>query len=50
MSIESLKAMLDVDPALWEAEAEGVAEFYAKFEGKVPAELKASLEALKAKL
>jgi len=50
VSLESLQSMLEVDPALWQAEAEGVAEFYAKFEGKVPAEMQASLEALKAKL
>jgi len=50
VSPESLKAMLEVDPALWRAEAEGIAEFYAKFEGRTPAELTGCLEALKAKL
>ncbi|MDR0532237.1 MAG: phosphoenolpyruvate carboxykinase (GTP) [Oscillospiraceae bacterium] len=50
VSAESLKAMLEVDPALWQTEAEGIAEFYAKFEGKAPKELQDCLEALKAKL
>ncbi len=50
VTIESLRDMLDVDPALWQAESEGIAEFYAKFEGKVPAEMTACLEAMKAKL
>jgi len=50
VSLESLKAMLDVDPALWRGEAEGIAEFYAKFEDQVPAALTDCLEALKTKL
>jgi phosphoenolpyruvate carboxykinase (GTP) len=50
VSPENLRAMLDVDPALWKAEAEGVAEFYAKFEGRVPAALTGCLEQLRRKL
>ena len=43
MTIDSLKSMLDVDKALWNDEAEGIAEFYAKFGDKVPAELQKEL-------
>ncbi|MDR3313802.1 MAG: phosphoenolpyruvate carboxykinase (GTP) [Oscillospiraceae bacterium] len=50
VSPAALRSMLDVDAALWQAEAEGIAEFYDKFEGKVPAEMQASLADLKAKL
>ena len=47
VSLDSLKQILDVDKALWADEAEGIAEFYAKFGDKLPAELKAELETLK---
>ena len=50
VSLASLRDMLDVDPALWKAETAGIEEFYARFKGKVPAELEQSLAALKAKL
>ncbi|MDR1464795.1 MAG: phosphoenolpyruvate carboxykinase (GTP) [Oscillospiraceae bacterium] len=50
VSLDSLQAMLDVDPALWRAEADGIAEFYAKFEGNIPVEMRQSLEALRVKL
>ncbi|MDR1927829.1 MAG: phosphoenolpyruvate carboxykinase (GTP) [Oscillospiraceae bacterium] len=50
VSLASLKAMLEVDSALWRTEAEGIAEFYARFEGKVPSEMQASLEMLRSKL
>ena len=36
VSLDSLKAMLDVDKDLWKTEAEGIAEFYAKFGDKLP--------------
>ncbi len=36
VSLDSLKAMLEVDKGLWRTEAEGIAEFYAKFGDKLP--------------
>ncbi|MBQ9551992.1 MAG: phosphoenolpyruvate carboxykinase (GTP) [Clostridia bacterium] len=36
VSLDSLKAMLEVDKGLWKTEAEGIAEFYAKFGDKLP--------------
>ncbi|MDR2646716.1 MAG: phosphoenolpyruvate carboxykinase (GTP) [Oscillospiraceae bacterium] len=50
VSLDDLRAMLDVDPALWLSEADGIAAFYAKFDGKVPGEMQAALDALRAKL
>ncbi len=50
VSVESLESILDVDKALWAAEAEGIGEFYAKFGDKLPETLKAELETLKANL
>lgn len=50
VSRESLESILDVDKALWAAEADGIAEFYAKFGDKLPETLKAELEILKANL
>ncbi|MBE6763692.1 MAG: phosphoenolpyruvate carboxykinase (GTP) [Ruminococcaceae bacterium] len=48
--IETLKGILEVDNDLWKAEISGIEEFYAKFGDKLPAELKAQLEILKANL
>ena len=50
VTVESLESILDVDKALWAAEAEGIAEFYGKFGDKLPETLKAELETLKANL
>lgn len=50
VSRESLESILDVDKALWAAEVDGIAEFYAKFGDKLPETLKAELETLKANL
>lgn len=50
VSRESLESILDVDKALWAAEADGIAEFYSKFGDKLPETLKAELETLKANL
>lgn len=50
VSRESLESILDVDKELWAAEADGIAEFYAKFGDKIPETLKAELETLKANL
>ncbi len=50
VSLESLKKILDVDKDLWNKEAEGIEEFYAKFGKTLPAVLKEELETLKANL
>ena len=50
VTLESLESILDVDKALWANEADGIAEFYAKFGDKLPETLKAELETLKANL
>jgi len=49
VSIDTLKALLTVDPALWEEDAKGLEEFYAKFD-RMPAEMTAQLNALKDRL
>lgn len=50
VSLASLESILDVDKDLWANEAEGIAEFYAKFGDKLPKELAEELETLKANL
>lgn len=49
-SIETLKGILEVDNAKWAKEAAGVEEFYTKFGDKLPAELRAELDGLKARV
>ncbi len=49
-SIDTLKSILEVDKSLWNAEIGGIEEFYAKFGDKLPAELTAELNTLKANL
>ena len=48
--IESLKGILAVDKDAWKKEAEEITEHYKKFGDRLPAELKAQLENLKANL
>ena len=48
-SVETLKGILAVDNAKWAKEAAGVEEFYTKFGDKLPAELRAELDGLKAR-
>ena len=50
VTVESLESILDVDKALWKEEAEGIEEFFKKFGEKLPAEVKDSLNTLKANL
>ena len=50
VSLESLESILDVDKELWAKEADGIAEFYAKFGDKLPKELADELATLKANL
>ncbi len=47
VTVDSLKAILDVDKALWAEDAKGIEEFYSKFGDKLPKELRAELETLK---
>ncbi len=49
-SREQLESILEVDPALWTSEADGIEEFYGKFGDRLPKELKEELEALNARL
>ena len=49
-SVETLEKILEVDPELWKAEADGIEEFYQKFGGRLPAELKTELAGLKERL
>lgn len=50
ITTESLEKILDVDKDLWNEEAKGIEEFFAKFGDKVPAELEESLATLKENL
>ena len=50
VSIDSLKAMLDVDKDLWNAETAGIEEFYSKFGDTLPATLADELATLRANL
>lgn len=50
ISFDTLKSILTVDKGQWMKEAEGIEEFYKKFGGKLPKELRAELETLKANL
>ena len=47
VSIDSLNEMLSVDKELWVEDTKRIEELYAKFNGRVPAELVESLETLK---
>ncbi len=47
ITVDGLKAILDVDKKLWAEDAKGIEEFYAKFGDKLPKELRAELETLK---
>ncbi len=49
-SKETLAGILEVDKELWKSELGGIAEFYEKFGDKLPAELTAQLDGLKARL
>ena len=46
--IEKLKGILDVDRDVWAKEAEEIEEHFKKFGDRLPAELRAQLETLKA--
>ncbi len=50
ISDEVMAELFQVDPASWLAEADLTAEYFTKFGDKVPAELLAQLDALKARL
>ena len=48
--IETLKSILEVDKDTWRKEADEITEHYKKFGDRLPEELKAQLETLKANL
>ena len=50
ISEETMAELFHVDPASWLAEADLTAEYFTKFGDKVPAELHAQLDSLKARL
>lgn len=50
VTLDTLKGLLDVDPALWREEAAGIREFYKKFGEKLPKELAECLNTLEKKL
>ena len=50
VDLETLRGLLTVDPDLWKTEVAGIREFYAKFGDKLPAKLRAELDALEARL
>jgi len=50
MSREALAELLAVDKELWQAECEGIREFYGKFGDKLPAKLMEELEKLESNL
>ena len=47
VSLESLKSILEVEKELWQEDAKGIEEFYAKFGDKIPQVLVDELETLK---
>ena len=50
VDIDTVRGLLDVDPALWREEAAGIREYYAKFGEKLPKELSDCLDTLEARL
>ena len=50
MDIETLKSILEVDKDIWTKEAQEIEEHYKKFGDRLPKELRAQLETLKANL
>ena len=47
VSLDSLKSILEVDKVLWQEDAKGIEEFYAKFGDRIPPVLAKELETLK---
>ena len=48
VTLDSLRAILDVDKALWREDAKGIEEFYAKFGDRLPKVLREELDTLEA--
>ncbi len=46
ITVETVRGLLSVDGDLWKEDAANIKEFYAKFEGKIPAELENQLSGL----
>ena len=47
VTLDSLKSILEVEKELWQEDAKGIEEFYAKFGDKIPPVLKEELATLK---
>ncbi|MDD3947305.1 MAG: phosphoenolpyruvate carboxykinase domain-containing protein, partial [Clostridia bacterium] len=47
---DTLKGLLEVDKAVWKAEAKGIEEFFTKFGDRLPKELTRELKKLKSNL
>ena len=47
VSLDSLKSILEVEKELWQEDAKGIEEFYAKFGDKIPPVLAEELATLK---
>ncbi len=50
MTADDVAELLSIDKELWSQDADGIEEFYAKFGDKLPKELRAELDRLKANL
>jgi phosphoenolpyruvate carboxykinase (GTP) len=50
ITLDTMRELFRVDPALWREEAAGIRAFYEQFEGSVPAELFGELEKLESAL
>lgn len=50
LDIETLKGLLEIDPAIWRKEADEIREFYNKFGDKLPKELSKQLDTLEERL
>ena len=50
MTADDIANLLTIDKELWAQDAEGIEEFYSKFGDKLPKELRAELDGLKARL
>jgi len=50
LSKETIEDLLSIDKDLWLEDADGIEEFYDKFNGRIPQELRKELETLKSNL
>jgi phosphoenolpyruvate carboxykinase (GTP) len=50
VSADDMAELFAIDPAMWQAEADGIEEFFASFEGRVPAAVETQLAVLRQRL